>query len=294
MSVNAVAVERSTQAIKWDKTEEWDKEDVEALLHYFTPSGEKPYRYNYPPPANARESNAEHQPHRVSIQNLRPIATTLSLEEQGGLLVASRSAVNDFYHDEEVRNTYYRESERVIAQATGAKRIFVFDHTRRRREAALSDTGGTQLRREPVTRVHNDYTVRSGPQRVRDLLPEEAARLLQGRFAIINLWRPIRGPLQDAPLAFCDASSVAFEDFVPMDLLYPNRVGETYLVKFNRAHRWYYVPRMQSDEALLIKSYDSAADGRARFTPHSAFEDPTAPADRLPRESIELRALAFY
>jgi hypothetical protein len=108
------------------------------------------------------------------------------------------------------------------------------------------------------------------------------------------VWRPIRGPLQDAPLAVCDAGSVAPGDLVPADLVYRDRVGETYGVKFNPEHRWYYVSDMQPDEALLLKCYDSATDGRARFAPHTAFEDPTAPADKLPRESIELRTLVFH
>jgi hypothetical protein len=51
---------------------------------------------------------------------------------------------------------------------------------------------------------------------------------------------------------------------------------------------------MQPDEALLLKCFDSATDGRARFAPHTAFEDPTAPSDALPRESIEIRTLVFH
>src|SRR5437762_1566025 len=142
--------------------------------------------------------------------------------------------------------------------------------------------------------VHNDYTVKSGPRRVRDLMGEEAEELLRHRFEIVNVWRPIRGPLRDAPLAVCDATSVAFADFVPSDLVYRDRIGETYRVRYNPAHRWFYVPEMRADEAVLIKCYDSAEDGRARFTAHSAFEDPTASADVLPRESIELRTLVFH
>jgi len=122
---------------------------------------------------------------------------------------------------------------------------------------------------------------------------EEAEELLRHRFEIVNVWRPIRGPLRDAPLAVCDATSVAFTDFVPSDLVYRDRTGETYRVKYNPAHRWFYVPEMRVDEAILIKCYDSAKD-KARFTAHSAFEDPTAPPDVLPRESIELRTLAFH
>ena len=128
---------------------------------------------------------------------------------------------------------------------------------------------------------------------MRDLLPDEAESLLRGRVQVINLWRPIRGPLQDAPLAVADARSVAPADLVGQDLVYPDRVGETYAVTFNPAHRWFYVPDMQPHEALLLKCYDSATDGRARFAPHTAFEDPSARANKPPRESIELRTLVF-
>ena len=134
----------------------------------------------------------------------------------------------------------------------------------------------------------------SGPQRVRDLMGEEAEELLRHRFEIVNVWRPIRGPLRDAPLAICDATSVAFADFVPSDLVYRDRVGETYRVRYNPTHRWFYVPEMRVDEALLLKCYDSKTDGRARFAPHTAFTDPTTPPDAPPRESIEIRALVFH
>jgi hypothetical protein len=148
--------------------------------------------------------------------------------------------------------------------------------------------------RQPVPRVHVDHTATSGPQRVRDLLPDEADQLLRGRVQIINLWRPIRGPLRDAPLAVCDAQTVKPEQLIPSDLVYPNRVGETYSVTFDRQHRWFYIPEMGTDEVLLLKCYDSSTDGRARFAPHTAFTDPTTPADAPPRESIELRALVFH
>jgi hypothetical protein len=129
---------------------------------------------------------------------------------------------------------------------------------------------------------------------VRDLMGEEAEELLKGRVQVINMWRPIRGPLRDAPLAVCDSRTVAPDDLVPSDLVYRDRTGETYSVRYNAAHRWFYVPEMQPDEALLLKCFDSKTDGRARFAPHTAFEDPTAPADVLPRESIEIRTLVFH
>jgi hypothetical protein len=148
--------------------------------------------------------------------------------------------------------------------------------------------------RQPATRVHVDQTNMSGRNRVREHLPDEADELLKGRVQVINLWRPIRGPVLDAPLAMCDAQTLAPGDLVASDLIYPGRHGETYSVKFSPAHRWFYFPKMTADEALLLKCYDSDTDGRARFAPHTAFIDPTTPTDAPPRESIEVRTLVFH
>ena len=104
---------------------------------------------------------------------------------------------------------------------------------------------------------------------MRDLLPDEAEELLKGRVQVINLWRPIRGPLRDAPLAVCDARTVDAEDLVPSDLVYRDRVGETYSVTYNPAHHWYYVPEMRRDEALLLKIADTKTDvARALYAAH--------------------------
>jgi hypothetical protein len=148
--------------------------------------------------------------------------------------------------------------------------------------------------RQPATRVHVDHTAKSGPQRVHDLMGEDAEELLRGRVQVINLWRPIHGPLRDAPPAVCDASTVAAADLVPSDLVYRDRLGETYSVTYNPAHRWFYAPEMRAHAALLLKCCDTMADGRARFMPHTSFIDPTTPPDAAPRESIELRALVFH
>ena len=174
-----------------------------------------------------------------------------------------------------------------------ARSGFIFDYTVRRRVKAGVDRA-PGMPRQPATRIHVDHTVKSGPQRARDFLGANAEDWLRGRMQVINLWRPIRGPLRDAPLAVCDARSVASEDLVPSDLIYRDRVGEIYGVTFNPSHRWFYVPEMQPDEALLLKCYDSATDGRARFAPHTAFEDPTIGTDVLPRASIELRTFVFH
>ena len=204
------------------------------------------------------------------------------------------TAVRDLYDEEEVRTRYYPEVEEILARTTGGARVLIFDHTVRRRVPGVVDDRTGDAPRQPVARVHVDHTARSGPQRVRDLLGDEASALLRGRVQIVNLWRPIVGPLRDAPLAVADARSIAPEDLVPSDLVYPHRLGETYSVTFNPAHRWYYAPEMRSDEALLIKCYESATDGTARFAPHTSFQDPRAGQDPPPRQSIEVRTLVFH
>jgi hypothetical protein len=267
--------------------------EVSAALNYIAPPVGRPYRYNFDPPPGVAYTDACYQPHPVVIQNLRPTAATFSLDVQGFELHTQPSVVTDFYDEDELTQTYYPETEAMLKALTGAHSALVFDHTvRRRADAEYSKKPG--LPREPVPRVHNDYTFKSGPQRVRDLVPEHAEELLQRRFSIINIWRPIRGPLQDTPLAVCDARSVQPDDLVPLDLIYRDRTGEIYMVRYSGRHRWYYAPDMSSDEILLLKTFDSAEDGRARFAVHGAFEDPNTPANRLPRESIELRALLFH
>jgi|RhiMethySRZTD1v2_1073278.scaffolds.fasta_scaffold15139_2 hypothetical protein len=266
---------------------------VRAELNYLAPGTRRPRTYTYDPPAGTPRSTVVNEPRNLFIADARPILREVSLDRHGFALVRRESGVGDFYNEQEVRSVYYPEAEHVLKEATGADRVFSFDHTVRRRVPGGEDRRADQPR-QPVPRVHVDHTEASGPQRVRDLLPEEAGDLLRGRVQIVNIWRPIRGPLLDTPLAVCDAATVKPEQLVASDLVYPNRVGETYSVTYDPAHRWFYVPRMRADEALLLKCYDSRTDGRARFAPHSAFTDPTTPADAPPRESIEIRALVFH
>jgi hypothetical protein len=273
--------------------------NIEALpfvtgeLNYLAPTPGKPRTYAYDPPPGEPKSTALPEPHQVPIFDARLIAGGLSLDREGFALVRHPTAVRNFYDDKEIRNVYYPAAEAFLKATLKADRVFIFDHTVRKRVEGAADVrdGGP---RQPATRVHVDQTDASGANRVREHLPEEADELLKGRVQVINLWRPIRGPLRDAPLAMCDGQTVGPGDLVASDLIYPGRKGETYSVKYNPNHRWFYVPEMTTDEALLLKCYDSATDGRTRFGPHTAFVDPTTPADAPPRESIELRTLVFH
>ena len=265
---------------------------VEAELNYLAPMAERPRNFASNPPPGVPRTNAAREPHKLPIRDIRPVMSSLSLDEDGVAAIRHRTAVHDFQNEDQIRRTYYPEAEALVKKVTGADRVFIFDHVVRRHIPGTDDY--REGVRQPARRVHVDHTAGSAPQRVRDLLPEDAEALLRGRVQIINLWRPIRGPVQDAPLAVCHGRSVAPDDLVPSDLVYPERTGETYSVTYNPAHRWLYLREMTTDEVLLLKIYDSKIDGRARFTPHTAFDDPTAPRDAPPRESIELRTLVFH
>ncbi len=262
---------------------------VEAKVNYLIPPLGR-HSVTVPPPGVGNpERTADYALTPVTAQDARALRHAPSLDGEGFALGRQESGVRDFNDDDEVRAVYYPEMARLVQAATGAREVLVFDHN-------IRIDGGVRTgnSRVPVRIVHNDYTERSGPQRVRDLLDaDRAAALLKGRFAIVNVWRSIQGVVQTAPLGVIDAASVRPSDLIPTDLVYPDRVGEIYEVAGNTAHRWYYYPRMNEEEVLFIKGYDSRPDV-ARFTPHSAIDDPATSDNAPPRRSIETRSLVFY
>lgn len=266
---------------------------VSGRVSYVVAPKERPRNYADDPPPGLPQSTAEYEDRTVAIRSLRPHAERLSVDREGFQFASAPSRFRRFDDAAAIRESYYAESAEVVAELTGASRVIVFDHTLRGRTTGGS-RGTATTTRPPVHRVHVDFTAASGPRRARDVLGDDAGALAGYRYAVINLWRPLRGPLQDAPLAVTDARSVAVDDLVATDLIYPDRVGEFYTVKYNPAHRWFYAPGMAPDEVLLLKCFDSAEDGTARFSPHTAFSDPQAPANALPRESVEVRTLAFF
>src|SRR5437764_8167707 len=267
---------------------------MQADITYTRDTGERLVNETFGPNNIRRRTSGTEERHRVEIANGRE-ARDLALDANGFVLVEHRSAVRDFFDAAELKRVYYPEVEALIRRVAGASRVAVFDHTLRSGDEQEREA---KLVREPVHSAHNDYTEWSGPNRVRELMGEEADLLLRRRFAIIQVWRPAYAdaaqPLRANPLAMADARSVAPEDLLVAERRYPNRVGQTYRLKYNPRHRWFYFPEMRRDEAIVFKVYDSAKDGRARFTPHTSFEDPNTPPGARPRQSIEARAIAFF
>ena len=267
--------------------------DVEAVLNYTRNTGVRPVNYTFDPPPGVPRYSGEVDARTVLIRDARRVAG-LGLDSSGFELIRHRSTLTQwasFREDEQVKAIDYPEVASALKAHTNADKVVLFDHTLRDSTAEP----GVAVLREPVRRVHDDQTLRSAPDRVyKHLSAEEATRRLQRRFAIVNFWRPIGGPVLQAPLAVCDARSMAPEDLLPSDLVYRDWTGETYAVAFNPRHRWYWHPRQTPTEATLIKVFDSATDGRARLSVHTAFDDPTAASDAPPRRSIEIRALVFW
>jgi len=264
---------------------------VEATMDYVDDSEKRPVTYI----AEMGESNRRDEvpdPRVVPVYDARSIADELTLDRNGLELVRDTTAVTDFQDQSQIETIYNPEVERLVKAATGASRVLVFDHTLR---VADENRRKAEKLREPVRIVHNDYTDKSGPQRVRDLLPpERAEEALKKRYVYVNVWRSIHGTVEEAPLGICEWQSLEDDDMVLMDLVYSDRVGEIHRTRYNSNHRWLYFPQMKEDEVILLKCFDTERDGRARWTAHAAFDDPSSPPDAAPRQSIETRTIAFY
>ncbi|TCD69489.1 hypothetical protein EIP91_007419 [Steccherinum ochraceum] len=271
---------------------------VTAELIYFTPpaDGSKPFTdINIDFSKEGEGRNWTKVPHDIQIENLRGKEGSVTLDHNGFQFFNGASKHTSFANDAEVKAEYYPESIELVKKITGASRIVPFDHTVRRHRPGEFDDGPE--RRQPVPYIHVDQTPSSAIRRVHmHTSKEDAPKLLEKRFQIINLWRPIGRPAYDWPLTLCDFTSINYkQDLVPMTLKYPDRDGETFGVSFNENHKWKYLRGMTTNEFVLIKCYDSQEDGKtALLTPHTAFNDPSTPPDALLRESVELRLLVFY
>jgi hypothetical protein len=262
---------------------------MHAEITYTADTGEKLVNETFGPNNIRRRSIGTEERHRMEIRDGR--GQDFSLDVNGFEFVRHATRMEDFFDPGQLKAVYYPEVEALVRRVAGAKRVAVFDHTLRSGDEAEREA---RLIREPVLSAHNDYTDWSGPNRVKEVMGAEADQLLMHRFAIIQVWRAINQPIESNPLAIADARSVAAADLLIAERRYPQRVGQTYRLKHNAAHRWFYFPEMRRDEALVFKVYDSAQDGRARFTPHTSFVDPSTPPGAPPRQSIEARTLAFF
>jgi hypothetical protein len=268
---------------------------VRASLNYTLDDGSVPEAYFYEPPPGTVIQKPGNNPQTMPIFDGWSRAEGFSLDREGFALREFRSGFDRFDQDDKVRSEFYPIMGEFVRTAVGARRVIVFDHTFRSKINKDQQTAEhTTTQRAPVAIVHCDYTPISGPLRVRQLLPEEAEALLQRRVAFYNVWKPLKRIVEEKPLAMCDVTSTSPDDMLGMILRYRERTGEIYVMRHSSEHKWWYFPKMTPEHALLLKTYESETDGRARFLGHSAFDDPHTPPDAPMRESIEMRAMALF
>ena len=265
---------------------------IRADFNYIVDTGVPPVRYIDWPEMEHKEIPPQYRQHEVDIRNGRPLRDSFRLDTHGFVFADHRTAMTDFTDEAKRKRVYDREVAELIKKHSGASEVLVFDHTIRiGDEQAMKAINA----RPPVKGVHNDYTEASAPRRLREIVGDaEAERRFKKRWAIIQVWRPIRGTVMIDPLGMCDGRTIPEKGFILVQRRYKDRTGEVYHIAYNPEHVWYYFPRMERNEALVFKVFDTDPNVATRFTAHSAFDDPNTPAGAPPRESIETRTFAFW
>ena len=265
---------------------------VRAHFNYVIPTGKPAVRYIDWPEMEHNAVPPQYRSHEMTVRDGRPLRDTFKLDTHGFVFVDHVTQVKDFTDETERTRVYDAEVQALICKHSGASEVVVFDHTLRVSDEEAQKAMGA---RPTVKGVHNDYTEKSAPRRLRDIVGDaEAERRFKKRWAIIQTWRPIRGKVLIDPLGICDGRSIPQQGFILVERRYKDRTGEVYHIAHNPAHVWYYFPRMERNEALVFKVFDSDASKPSRFTAHSAFDDPATPPNAPSRESIETRAFAFF
>jgi hypothetical protein len=266
-------------------------ETIEAPIGYLVDTGGLPVFYQSDVAGERTNFEGEREFRAMTVRNARLLENKFRLDREGFAFVDHKTAVTDFRDDDQLTSVYNAEAEALVCAQTGATRTLVFDHTRRSSSQSLREAYNA---RDPANAAHTDYTDWSARKRVEAVMGDEAAALLEKRFAIVNVWRSTAGTIEEWPLALCSWDSVDDGHLHTVERRAYNRVGQTRHASFDQNNAWFYFPDMTPGEAILIKNYDTSEDGRARYALHTSFDDPTASGSATPRESIETRVFAFF
>jgi hypothetical protein len=233
-----------------------------------------------------------HLAHDVVVTDVSGDETKYTLDSHGFQYCPHKSIEQDYLDEHQIQNVYYEECRKLIKDITGASRVHIFNHKVRRGPTQWHHLGLKNLaNRGPVTKTHVDQSYYGAELRLKWEFPKEAEKLKENRYQIINIWRPIKTILKD-PIAVADFQSVPDNDLVGAEMTEDDFKGESWVVRHNPDHQWYYKYRMTPQDVLLIKCFDSSTDV-ARRSLHSAFEDP-AHVHEESRQSIEVRCLICY
>lgn len=220
----------------------------------------------------------------VNVQDLKDSIYSVNFNDDGITFTKYRSAITQFDSNSDWQTEYNEEISAILKQVTGAQEVIVFDHTIR--------VDNSEAIRKPARNVHNDYSPKGAQQRLIDLLgSQRAAEFQKGAFGFVNVWRPIEHPINTSPLGFIRPSSMQSEDWITIELIYPDRMGQILGVTSNPKHEWFYQSKMKPDDVIIFNIYDN--QGRYHLA-HSALDITGQPDSPFPRKSIETRTLVRY
>lgn len=266
---------------------------VKARINYVDKGARDPTTYYVDPPQGVPICSVVDDPREVTITDVREVDRRFTIEEDGFSFIKLPTDFRDHDDIDAVRARHYPQMKEITADLLGRKVAAVFDHAVRRHPNPDATLRGGGTIRQPLHRVHCDFTPDSARQQLVRSLGGEARAWLDRPFAMVNYWRPISGPLRDDPLAICAPRSVNADDLVRVRHVHGYGDSEVYGVAHNPYHRWYYMSDMEPEDALFFKVYDATAND-VLVAPHTAFSLPSPPAPVPPRESFELRLMVFY
>ncbi|KAI0183517.1 hypothetical protein EV127DRAFT_19631 [Xylaria flabelliformis] len=265
----------------------------------------KPYVMNLPLskiPAGQRTNQVCQSYPNISVKDIRTTNKPPTLDGNGFCLSQSIPLFlryEDFEDVVKFKNVYCENVKTALLNLTGAESAHVVHQAIRRRHASFPEEprGSREaITDQPVQGVHCDYTPRRVYQCLREVFGINKANEIwnERRVQIMQVWRPLRGPVVDWPLGVCDSTSVdSNHDLVATDNVWSYTVAESYNVFYNSRHSWYYVSNQTSEDVLLFKGFDNAK-GVSTFCPHAAFELNTGSEVKEMRESVECAILLIY
>lgn len=243
--------------------------------------------------------NLRFDTHVMPIVEARSLREAPSLDREGIALVSHKSAVRDFHDPEQRSGIYLDEVERLIAEVSGASKVFVLRGGGMIRYAQRSPLYRTGVNTQPAHFPHVDFTPNTAPGLADSVFGMGKVELRPGQRVVgYNIWRVVSDPPQDVPLTVCDSRTVERQDLVAADGVYdagdpPWMELEAYAVRHNPRHRWLYFRDMRPDEALVFRSYDNRP-GFSAGVPHTAFNDTSCPDGAPARVSVEARGFAVF
>lgn len=272
--------------------------DVTGILHFYqAPLDLSEPFFKVTDQSGAGTKNYGHNPIPIVIRDFRNRHSEFSLERHSFAAVSSTPVEGiDLTKEEDIHTRYSLNAEELILKIVpGSQRVVIFD-------SIIRAASPTELLRRPVRKVHIDQSPLGVYRRVKRYVSEHAAEeMVAGRLRVrlVNVWRPLVGPVADHPLAVAESLTIDEADLVKVKHIYPDSIRETYAVKYSPSQRFWYWSQMSTSEVLLLQCFDSRKHRdesgvlRNIRCAHASFCISRPEDERCERQSIEVRCLVI-